>query len=237
MTFLEHLDELRKRIVYSLLAVVVAAIGSWFYREAIFEFLALPIRQVVGDLFITKVTDSITIYLKVAFVTGIFVSAPVVLTQVWLFIAPGLYRREKVYVIPFLVSSTVLFLLGGVFAYFIILPTALRFLITEMGEQFEPIITAVDYFSFEIIILLGMGLIFQLPVLVAFLSIFGMVTPGFLWRNFRYAFFLIVVLAAIISPTPDALNLALWCGPMVLLYVVSIGVSWIFSRPRENRLS
>ena len=237
MTFLEHLDELRKRILYSLLAVIVAAIGSWVFREDIFGFLAVPIRQVVDDdLVFTKVTDPITIYLKVAFVTGSFVAAPVVLTQVWLFIAPGLYRREKIYVIPFLFSSTALFLLGGMFAYYIILPTALKFLIQEMGGQFKPIITAVDYFSFEIIILLGMGLIFQLPVLVAFLSMFGMVTPGFLWRNFRYAFLLIVILAAVISPTPDALNLTLWCGPMVVLYLVSIGISWIFSRRRKNRL-
>ena len=238
MTFLEHLDELRKRIIYSVVAVLVAAIGGWVFREEIYGFLELPIRQVLDgqDLVITKVTDSITIYLKVSLVTGIFVAAPVVLAQVWLFIAPGLYRREKLYAIPFLFSSTVLFLLGGIFAYYIILPTALEFLVRELGGQFYPMLTAIDYFGFELIVLVGMGLIFQLPVLVAFLSIFGMVTPGFLWRNFRYAFLLIVILAAVISPTPDALNLALWTGPMVLLYVVSIGISWIFSRRRKNRL-
>lgn len=237
MTFLEHLDELRRRIVYSALAVGIAGGGSWFFREEIFGFLEVPIRRVVNDdLIFTKVTDPFTIYLKVAFVTGLFFAAPVVLSQVWLFIAPGLYRKEKTYALPFLFCSTVLFLLGGFFAYYVILPTALEFLVKGMGAKFQPMLTAIDYFSFEILILVGMGLIFQLPVLVAFLSIFGMVTPRFLWRNFRYAFLLIVIVAAVVSPTPDALNLGLWSGPMVVLYLVSIGVSWVFSRHRARRL-
>lgn len=235
MTFLEHLDELRKRIIYSVIPVVVAAVGSWVLREEIFEFLAVPIRQVLGgdDLVFTKVTDPFTIYLKVSFVTGIFLAVPFVLIQVWLFIAPGLYRKEKGYAIPFLLSSTVLFLLGGIFAYYIILPTALEFLIKGLGSKFQPMLTAIDYFGFEVIILVGMGVVFQLPVLVAFLSLFGMVTPRFLWKNFRYAFLLIVIAAAVVSPTPDALNLAFWVGPMVVLYLVSICVSWVFSRRRD----
>lgn len=237
MTFLEHLDEFRRRIVYSAIAIAVTTGGSFVFREQIFEFLARPIRTVVQDLVYTKVTDPFTIYLKVAFVAGIFVASPVVLAQVWLFIAPGLYRREKMYALPFLLCSTGLFLLGGAFAYYIILPTALRFLIEEFGRAFTPMLTALDYFSFEMIIIVGMGLIFQMPVLIAFLSIFGFVTPRFLLKNFRYAFLLIVILAAVISPTADALNLFLWSGPMVLLYIISIGVSWLFKRRRDKRLS
>ena len=165
---------------------------------------------------------------------AIFVSSPYILLQVWLFIAPGLYRKEKSYAFPFLLSSTVLFLLGGAFAYYVILPTALDFLINQFGSPFTAMVSAIEYFNFEVLILVGMGAVFQLPVLVAFLSLFGLVTPSFLWRNFRYAFLLIIVVAAIVSPTVDILSLFLWSGPMVMLYLLSIGISWIFKSRRER---
>lgn len=234
MTFLEHLDELRKRILFSVLSLVVTFAGAWMFREEIFGFLAIPIRGVVEELVVVKPTEPFTIYLKVSFVAGLFLAAPFILFQVWKFIAPGLYRREKIYALPFVVCSTVLFLLGGAFAYYIILPPALNFLLNEFGADFRKMITAVEYFDFEILILVGMGLIFQLPVLVAFLSIFGMVTPRFLWRNFRYAFLLIVIVAAIVSPTTDPFNLLLWSVPMVVLYLFSIAISWIFKRRRDR---
>jgi sec-independent protein translocase protein TatC len=239
MTFLEHLEELRKRIIWSFVAIAVTFVIGWIFREEIFRFLAEPIYAVLAErdanLVVTKPTEPFTIYLKVAFVAAVFLAAPAILFQVWLFIAPGLYRREKAYAIPFLVSSTVLFLLGGVFAYYILLPTALHFLINEFGREFQPMISAVEYFSFELIVLIGMGIIFQLPILIAFLSMFGLVTPRFLWKNFRYAFLLMVIIAAVVSPTVDAINLFLWTGPMVILYLLSIGVSWIFKRRRARR--
>ena len=166
---------------------------------------------------------------------ALFLAIPYILVQVWLFIAPGLYRKEKTYFLPFLFSSTILFLLGGAFGYFIVLPPALNFLLNEFGKDFVAIITAVEYFNFELIILIGMGAIFQMPVLVAFLSIFGLVTPRFLWKNFRYALLLIVILAAVLSPTTDPFNLFIWSGPMVLLYMISIVVSWVFKRRRQKR--
>ncbi len=236
MTFLEHLDELRKRILWSAVAVAVAFIGCWIFREPVFEFLAVPIKNSgIEKLTFIKPTEPFTIYLKVSFVAAVFLAAPAILTQVWLFIAPGLYQREKRYVIPFLVSSTALVLLGGTFAYYVILPTALDFLINEFGSAFQPMVTAIEYFNFEVIIILGMAAIFQLPVIVAFLSMFGLITPGFLWRNFRYAFLLMVMVAAVVSPTTDAINLFLWSGPMVMLYLVSIVISWVFKRRAEKR--
>ena len=236
MTFLEHLDELRKRILRSAIAVVVAFVACWIFREPIFEFLSIPIKNAgIEKLTYIKPTEPFTIYLKVCFVAAVFLAAPAILTQVWLFIAPGLYQREKRYAIPFLVSSTALVLLGGTFAYYIILPTALDFLINQFGKAFQPMVTAIEYFNFEVIIILGMGAIFQLPVIVAFLSMFGLITPGFLWRNFRYAFLLMVMIAAVVSPTTDAINLFLWSGPMVLLYLVSIVISWVFKRRAEKR--
>lgn len=235
MTFLEHLDELRRRIVYSLISILVTFSASWFFHEQIFEFLAQPIYAVVGTLHVIKPTEPFTIYLKVSFVAALFLATPLILVQIWLFIAPGLYRREKVFFLPFLFASTVLFCLGGAFAYYVVLPPALHFLLRVFGEKFTPIITAVEYFDFEMVILIGMGAIFQLPVLVAFLSIFGLVTPGFLWRNFRYAFLIIIIVAAVVSPTTDPFNLFIWSAPMVLLYVISIGVAWIFKRRRIRR--
>lgn len=238
MTFLEHLDELRKRILYSAIAVIVAFGFCWAFSGQIFSFVAAPIDDVVGGidkLVFLKPTEAFSIWLNVSFVAAIFVAIPVILFQVWLFIAPGLYRNEKVYAIPFLLSSTALFLLGGIFAYYIILPTALDFLINQFGAPFTAMITVIEYFNFALVILLGMGVIFQMPVLVAFLSIFGLITPGFLWRNFKYAFLLMVTVAAIVSPTTDIINLFLWSGPMVLLYLISIGISWIFARRRQAR--
>ena len=237
MTFLEHLDELRRRILYSLIAVFVVFLAVFYFREQIFEFLAQPVYQANGGrkLTYTKPTDPFVIYLKVSAVVAIFLSAPVILTQVWLFIAPGLYRREKLYFLPFLFGSTTLFVGGGGFAYYIVMEPSLTFLIQTMGAAFEPLITAMQFFDFEILIILGLGVMFQLPILVAFLSIFGLVTPDFLWRNFRYAILIIVTLAAVISPTTDPFMLILWSGPVVLLYVLSIGISWFFKRRRRKR--
>jgi len=235
MTFLEHLDELRKRILFSIIGMGVGFAVCWIFREQIFAFIQYPILQVLKKLVVTRPTEAFTIYMKVAFVGGIFVAAPVILVQVWMFIAPGLYRKEKRFVLPFLLSSTVLFLLGGAFAYYIVLPPALKFLILEFGAQFTPMITAEDYFDLVFVIIVGMGVVFQLPVLIAFLSMFGLITPRFLWRNFRYAFLLITIIAAVVSPTTDPFNLLLWTGPMVILYLISIGVSWVFKRRRAKK--
>ncbi len=233
MTFLEHLDELRKRIMHALIALVVTSAAGWFFREQILDILQAPLPDDPEiTLVYTKVTDAFTVWLKVSVAFGIFLASPFILLQVWLFISPGLYRREKKYSIPFLVSGTALFVAGGLFAYYIILPFSLRFLIQDLGASLQPMLTAVDYFSFVVIIVVGMGAVFQLPVLVAFLSLFGLITPRFLWKNFRYAVLLIFIIAAIVSPTPDALNLSFWAGPMILLYLGSIAVSWVFQRSR-----
>ena len=244
MTFLEHLDELRKRILHSAASVAIAFGICWAFSERIYRFLAVPIANVVApgqsiesamkELVFIRPTEPFSIWIKVSFVAAIFLAAPYLVLQVWFFIAPGLYRKEKSYAIPFLLSSTFLFLLGGTFAYYVILPTALEFLINQYGAPFRAMVSAIEYFNFEVVILVGMGLVFQLPVLVAFLSLFGLVTPGFLWKNFRYAFLVILIVAAVISPTADALNLFLWSGPMVVLYAISIGISWIFKRRREK---
>ncbi|UCF38300.1 MAG: twin-arginine translocase subunit TatC [Acidobacteriota bacterium] len=234
MTFLEHLDEFRRRILNSVVSILVTFVAAWIFREEIYNFIAAPIYNVVEKLVVIKPTEPFTIYLKTSFAVAIFLASPFILLQVWLFIAPGLYRKEKGYALPFLFSSTLLFVLGGMFAYYVVLPPALDFLLLEFGKNFQALITAIEYFDFALLIIIGMGVVFQLPVLVAFLSIFGMITPRFLWKNFRYAFLLITIIAAVVSPTTDPFNLFLWSGPMVVLYTISIAVSWVFKRRRDK---
>jgi sec-independent protein translocase protein TatC len=172
--------------------------------------------------------------MKVAFLAGIFLTLPLILYEVWKFIAPGLYRREKKYIIPFLLSSMLLFLSGAAFCYYIVLPPTFKVLI-ELGSSFTPMIMINEYLDMTNMMLLGFGAIFEMPVIAAFLSMFGLVTAGFLWRKFQYALVGIVVIAALISPTQDAFNLLMWTAPMVLLYLVSIGVAALFGWRRKSK--
>jgi|WetSurMetagenome_2_1015567.scaffolds.fasta_scaffold81567_2 sec-independent protein translocase protein TatC len=236
MSFLEHLDELRKRIVHIVIYVSVGFLVCIFFCKPIYDFLALPITRTLPKgikLVFTKPTDPFTLYMKVALLAGIFLTLPLILYEVWKFIAPGLYRKEKKYIVPFLVSSMVLFLLGAAFCYYIVLPPAFQFLI-QLGSSFTPMILINDYLDLTNTMLLGFGAIFEMPVLAAFLSMFGLVTAGFLIRKFKYAIIIIVILAAVISPTGDAYNLLLWSAPMVLLYFLSIAVAAIFGRRRKK---
>ena len=144
MSFLDHLDELRKRIFHALISVIVTFVAAWIFREQIFSFLSAPIKEVVDQLVVLRPTEPFTVYLKVSFAAAIFFAIPYIMLQVWLFIAPGLYRKEKIYALPFLFSSSVLFVLGGMFAYYIILPPALNFLLNDFGSEFQAVISAVE---------------------------------------------------------------------------------------------
>jgi sec-independent protein translocase protein TatC len=237
MSFLEHLDELRKRIVHIVIYISVGFLVCIFFCKPIYDFLALPITRTLpkgAKLVFTKPTDPFTLYMKVSFLAGIFLTLPFILFEVWKFIAPGLYSKEKKYIVPFLVFSMVLFLGGAAFCYYIVLPPAFQFLI-QLGSSFTPMININDYLELTNRMLLGFGAIFEMPVLAAFLSIFGLVTAGFLLRKFKYALVAIVILAAIISPTGDAYNLLLWSAPMVMLYFLSIAVAAIFGRRRKAK--
>jgi sec-independent protein translocase protein TatC len=237
MSFLEHLDELRKRLVHIAAYIGIGFLVSWFFHDRIYNFLAVPMTKTLPPgkkLVYTSITDPFTVYMKVAFIAGIFLTIPFILYEIWKFIAPGLYRKEKKYVVPFLISSIFLFLAGATFCYLIILPASFKFL-NQMGSAFDPMIKIDDYLDFTNMMLLGLGLIFEMPVIVAFLSIFGLVSAKFLWEKFKYAIVAIVVLAAIISPTGDAFNLMVWSAPMILLYFISIGVAAIFGWKRKKK--
>ncbi len=232
MGFLDHLEELRRRIVYSIIAVVVGFFACWFASPRLVGIMQKPILAVLHQngqpemLVYQHPVDPFNLYLKVAGVAGLFVTSPFVLYQIWLFIAPGLYRNEKRYVMPFMASTVALFLAGGYFGYAVVLPKALEFLI-DFGKQFRPLITIEEYTSLFVTIILGMGVIFEMPILVFFLALMGIVSPGWMWRNIRYSILGIFIIAAIITPTPDIVNMCIFAAPMVALYMLSIGVAWM----------
>jgi sec-independent protein translocase protein TatC len=239
MGFLEHLEELRRRIIYSLIAMVVGFFACWRWVEKIYDFVQAPIMLALRKngleqkLVYLNPTDGFNLYLKTAFVAGLFLTSPFVLYQVWAFIAPGLYRREKRYVFPFVFLTVVLFCSGGAFGYKVVFPAALDFLISY-SKQFQPMITIGEYTDLFLAIIVGMGVIFEMPILVFFLSLMGIVTAGWMWRNLRYSILVIFIIAAILTPTTDILNMCLFAAPMVGLYVLSIGIAWLV-HPKQRR--
>src|SRR5580698_9480948 len=239
MGFLDHLEELRKRIVYSIVAVAVGFGVCWWKVEWLYGFMQKPIVDVLRKhglpekLVFLNPTDPFNLYLKVAGLAGLFLTSPFVLYQVWMFISPGLYRNEKRYVVPFMVSTIALFVAGGYFGYKIVYPRALEFLI-HFGRQFTPMITIGEYTSLFLSIILGMGLIFEMPILVFFLALMGILSAGFMWKNFNYAILLIFIVAAIVTPTPDPWSMCVFAAPMLGLYGISIGIAWLV-HPKQRR--
>src|SRR5438309_3669920 len=239
MGFPDHLEELRRRIVYSIAAVAVGFFACWWKVEKIYEIMQRPIMDALRNngmsekLVYLNPTEPFNLYLKIAALAGLFLTSPFVLYQVWMFISPGLYRNEKRYVVPFMVSTITLFTAGGYFGYKIVYPAALNFLIS-FGKQFQPMITIKEYTELFLSIILGMGLIFEMPILVFFLSLMGIVSAGWMWRNFRYSILVIFIIAAIVTPTTDILNMCIFAAPMIALYLASIGVAWAV-HPKTRR--
>lgn len=234
MSFLEHLGELRKRLIRAVLAVAVAFGICLLYARSILDFLLRPILPMLGQdrpVFL-ELTEPFLLYMKVAFLAALFLAAPVVLYQAWAFIAPGLYPRERRYAAPFVVFSTVFFVAGGAFGYYVGFPTAARFLL-GVAAGFEPSLRLTSLFSFESKIILGLGLVFELPTVIYFLSRLGLVTAGFLWHHFKYAVLIIFVVAAVLTPTPDIVTQCVFAAPMVLLYLLGILIARLFGRPRD----
>jgi sec-independent protein translocase protein TatC len=241
MGFLDHLEELRKRIVYSCIAIVIGFFACWGFAERIYGVMQRPIMDALArnhlsaKLVYVNPTEPFNLYLKVGLMAGLFVTSPFVLYQIWCFISPGLYRNEKKYVLPFMVSTIGLFLAGGYFGYKVVLPQALVFLI-GYGKDFQPMITLSEYSSLFMTLIVGMGIIFEMPILVFFLALMGIVSAGWMWRNIRYGVMGIFVVAAIVSPTPDILNMCIFAAPMLGLYVLSTGVAWaVHPAQREKR--
>jgi sec-independent protein translocase protein TatC len=235
MTFLEHLEELRVRLLHCLVALVVGFAAAWGFHKRIFHFLTDPLRTAFPDVkfIFTSPAEALLLYMKMAFFVGIFLVAPYILYQVWAFISPGLYPHEKVYAVPFVVAGTIFFLLGGAFGHFWLFPLTFRFLREFGGADLQYLPKVDEYYSFYSWFLLGLGLVFQLPVVIFVFARIGLVTPRFLIRNFKYAVLLSFVVSAIITPTPDVVTQSLLALPMVGLYLLGVLVAWVFARPRR----
>ncbi len=233
MTLLEHLEELRRRLMWSILIMLGGFMACFGFAPQIFEVLALPIKPYVESLVFLNLTDPFVLYVKVALLASIFLTSPFLLYQVWRFVAPGLYRREKRYVVPFIFFGSVFFLSGGLFGYFIAFPFAIKFLI-GLGSQFTPMITVDRYLKFLMTILLGLGVMFELPILIFMLSQMGVVTPRFLLRHFRWAVLIIFTVAAIITPTPDVVNLCVVALPTIVLYLLGVGAAALAQRGKRE---
>ena len=236
MSFLDHLEELRKRLLVSFIAVAAGFLLCWAFAEPIFAKLQEPLTEFLpkGDrLAYTRLTAPFFLYMKVAFFAGIFVAAPVILLQLWLFIAPGLYKRERRLALPFILFGSLFFLIGGYFGYRFLLPATCSFFV-ETGKQFKQMVTVDDYFGFASTIILATGLVFETPILIFFLARLCIVTPAFLMQKFKYAIVLSFVIAAIVTPTPDIVTQAALAVPMILLYLIGVGVAYLFGKKHEE---
>ncbi len=237
MTFLEHLEDLRKRLWYSFVALFIAVIPCWLFSKQAFEILSRPVTQFLPEgtkMAFTSITDPFMLYIKVSFLTAIFLTSPFIFLQIWYFVAPGLYRREKKYVFPFVFFSTVFFLAGAVFSYIILFPWACRFFL-NLGSDFNPVITVGSYLGLSLKMLLGVGLVFELPTLVFFLSKLGIITSRWMVRNFKYAVLAVFIIAAVITPSPDMVTQSILAVPMLALYGLGILIAFLFGKERKTR--
>ena len=237
MSFLDHLDELRKRLILVAASLLVGFLCCLAFINPIFEFIMVPLYEILpegGRLAYTEPAEAFLLKIKMAALAGLMLATPVVLSQVWLFVAPGLYSHEKKFAIPFVVGSTFFFLLGALFSHYLLFPWAWSFFAGFGTDYMEFIPRIQPAFSLYVRLLLACGLVFQMPTVVFFLSKIGVVTAGFLARNIKYAVLLIFVFAAILTPTGDPVTLTMMAMPMIALYGLSIGIAWVFGRRDES---
>jgi len=235
MSFLDHLEELRSRLLKSLIALAVGFGVAWGYHEEIFHFMVTPLKQADPklELIATTPTEAIMLYMKMSFFVGIFIAAPFLLYQIWAFISPGLYAHEKGYAIPFVMFGTAFFITGAAFGHYYLFPVTLKFL-GEFGGQdikFLPRIT--EYYDFYSWFLLALGIVFQVPVIIFVLARIGIVTAGFLLRQFKWAVLLAFIVAAVVTPTPDMVTQTLLALPMIALYLLGVAVAFLFGKKRR----
>jgi sec-independent protein translocase protein TatC len=235
LTFFEHLKELRTRILRSLLGVLVGMVAVGAFVENIYHALMIPLLAALPEsarqLNYTSAIEPLMVYFKVAIYGGVFVAAPWVLWQLWQFIAPGLYKKEKRVVVPFLAFGTALFYAGAAFCYFAVMRFAFPAMLTIAADQsLRPMLTMSEQLSLVLAMLLGFGVVFELPVIIAFLSMVGLVNAKFLAKYRRHAIVVNVALAAIITPTGDPINLALMAVPMVVFYEIGIVLARILGK-------
>jgi sec-independent protein translocase protein TatC len=236
MTFLEHLEELRSRLLRSGLYLVGGFAACWGFHVQIYHFLTQPLRRAgFTDQFIyTSPAEAFFLYMKMSFFVGIFVAAPFILWEIWAFISPGLYRHEKVWAIPFIGMGSVFFAAGAVFGHFLLFPLTFRFLLGFGGPDMKFLPKIGEYWSFYSWFLLGLGAVFQIPVVIFVLARIGLVSAGFLLKGWKWAILAAFAISAIITPTPDVVTQTALAGPMIGLYLFGVLIAWIFGRDRRH---
>lgn len=236
--FTEHLDELRKRLITCLIAVGVGFAGSYAFSEKLFEFLTYPLVSVMkpGEKIIfTGVAEAFFTYMKVAFIAGVGLAAPVIVYQFWMFVAPGLYEKERKLLIPIVFLSTFFFVGGALFGYFIVFPVGFKYLMSFSTDTIQSMPSMREYLGFASSMLLGFGLVFELPILLTLLARLGVVTVEFLRKHRKYAILINFIVAAILTPSPDVISQLLMAGPLMLLYEISIfGAKMFGKKPDAN---
>ncbi|HXW62106.1 MAG TPA: twin-arginine translocase subunit TatC [Candidatus Acidoferrales bacterium] len=240
MSFFDHLVELRKRLISALGAIGLGMVVGLLLSKHFINFIIEPMRtalranHLADRLYYTSPAGYIGLVINLGLYLGVTIAMPWVLYQVWLFVAPGLYKHERRAVASFIGSSMVLFLCGIAFGYFVLLPQVLTYIVHFANDgPVQPLISINEYFNLILVVLVGLGIIFELPVLIFILSLFGIVTPKFLMKHFRYAMLLITVAAAIVTPTPDATTMLVFMAPMIVLYFLGVFVSYMVVRRKR----
>jgi len=232
MSFFDHLTELRTRIVWSLVPAGVGLLISLYFASTVIRFLSSHLKT---ELVFTTPTEAFWTYMKVAMIMGLFIAMPIILWNVWAFVAPGLHKHERKYAAPFVIIGSLLFIGGGAFAMLVVVPFAITFLVTFGQEQgLKPMITISSYIDFILKFTLAFGVVFEMPVVITLLSMLGVVTPQFLSKNRKYAILINFVIAAILTPTPDIVNQSLMAGPLIILYEVGIICARVVTRKKAR---
>jgi sec-independent protein translocase protein TatC len=238
MSLFEHLDELRRRLIHSVAYLVAGYLVAVFFAPQLYRLVQEPLDTIHIQLNFTHPADLVNLrYIQIPLVGGAILAAPFILFQVWLFIAPGLYKQERRFMVPFMAAAIGLFFTGAFLGYHYVFPGMLKFLITDLSAQLgiHPIISIEEYTSFFLSLILGMGAVFEMPVVIFFLALFGIVSPRFLWKNIRYAILIIFLIVVIITPSPDIPTQLAFAAPMLLLYLVGIGVAWWVHPDRRKK--
>ena len=240
MSFLDRLEELRKRLIYAAYSLVAGCAIAYLFIQRIFEFVMLPMQHMLpggNKLIFTAGAEPFMLYLKIGLLAGIFFSSPLIIWQVWKFIAPGLYTHEKKFAIPFVLLSTTFFVLGGLFSHYVAFPWTWKFFISFSTDYMVFMPKIDEAFSLYTKMMLGFGIVFEMPTLVFFLARMGVVTARMLWAYFKYAVLVIAIVAAVVSPGTDMMSMMIMAVPMWALYIISIAIAFIFGKRKKKQLN
>ncbi len=238
MLLTEHLEELRRRLIIAVAAIGVGTLVSYYFSEELFKILMAPLLAVMpadGGLIFTGLTETFFTYLKISLLAGFFIASPVIIFQIWRFTAPGLYAEEKRYVFPFVFFASIFFVGGALFGYFVVFPFGFKFFMGFATDFIRPMPSVREYFSFAVRMLFAFGVVFELPVVTAFLAMFGLIRAETLINKRKYAILASFVIAAVLTP-PDVASQLMMAGPIIVLYEISIIVARICGRKRAEKI-